>query len=227
MDKSNNNTEKQFMIGRIQYSLNNFIEDWHDYTKSFEELGENVISTNRRERNAILGACGVFITILFGLSSIEKISTESLEFYLIIDSAIGISVFALYGIYNLIITKLFFEIQASLNSAIAHLNALRGSFGAISFEISDTNESELRTIFYLARIVDGAGKIRVGNELISTSNKKWVHSELKNEFKRVANEWVPNIVASKKIYETFKDELNKKNWENFQFLIQPIKDYKK
>jgi len=227
MDKPNNNAEKQFMIGRIQYSLNNFIEDWHYQTKSFEELIENTFSTNKRERNAILSACGIFIPILFGLSSIEKINTESLEFYLILDAVIGISVFALYGIYNLLMTKLFFEIQGSFNTTIAHLNALRGSFGVISFEISDTPESELRTIFYLARIVNGSGRIRVGNELIRASNKKRLHPELKNEFRRVANEWTPDIDTSKKIYETFKDELNKKNWENFQFLIQPIKDYKK
>jgi len=74
MDKPNNNAEKQFMIGRIQYSLNNFIEDWHYQTKSFEGLIENTFSTNRRERNAMLSACGIFIPILFGLSSIEKIN---------------------------------------------------------------------------------------------------------------------------------------------------------
>lgn len=214
------------MVERIQYSLSNFLEDWRDYTKSFEVSSESLISANKRERNAILGGCGVFITILFGLASIDTINNETLEFYLIIDSAIAIIVFTIYGVYNLKLTMMFRDIQSSFNSAIAYLDALRGSFGAISFEIDDTNESELRIIFYLVRITDGANKIRVQNELIKASKKKWLHKDIRNEYLRIVNEWVPNIEASSKIYDTFKEELNKEDWKNYQFLIQPIIDYK-
>lgn len=219
--------KKQFLLSRVERSLDISIEGWKNFYESFENLSKALIDANKRERNPLVVGCGAIVPILFGLVSLSVINTEELQFYLSVDITIAIIIFLGYGIYNLYLTKTLLNPDHAIIKSISYLDALRHSFAITTFELEKLSEDDLKMYLLLTILSDGSNKIRIKKELVKISKKKWSELEIRKNIDVLLKEWQVNIDDSVKAYHEVKNELDKDKWKNFQFLIQEVKDYKK
>lgn len=216
--------EKQFKIARIDRMIDNLLEDWKEFHISFNALMEEILAANKREKNPLLAVCGVFLTIIFGLASIQIIDTKTLEFYLFVDAGVAVAIFLGYGIYTWSLTNVFRKSASTIIYATATMSGHRIMFNEAIYDITKINSQTIDEFFLITPLLEASIKIKVRNELLKMANMKRIGPPISKELKRITGEWDRGFLESGKIYQQNRDKFDKEYWKSYQPYLEELKN---
>ena len=174
-----------------------------------------------------MAVCGIAVTILFGLGSLNIITTEQLQYYLSIDTGIAITIFIGYGIWNFSITRAFIKPEYAIIKATSYLGSFQNHFIAISYDINKVDLGKLEDLFVFVMLIEGSNKILVYNELTKITKMKRMGKFVQEEIQKVIGEWETGISDAIKAFQEIKNELEKEEWKEYKPLIENLINYKK
>jgi hypothetical protein len=217
--------EKQFKIEKIENFIDYLLDDWHNFNNNIDKLIKEIMNANKRNQNLGLVSCGVFLTIIFGLVYIKMIDTSTLEFYLLIDLGVAVTILIAYGLYKYSLTNIFSNAGFAIVNSISNLSAHRLAVNGIAYNIKKLENETIDYYYLITFLIDGSNKIRVRNEIAKITQMKRIPILVRKDLTKEIASWKTGILNSAKIYETTKDEFNKENWKDYQPLVAEIKRF--
>jgi hypothetical protein len=217
--------EKQFKIEKIENFIDYLLDEWHNVDNNIDNLIKKIMNDNKRNKNSALASCGVFLTILFGLVSVKMIDASTLEFYLLIDLGVAVTIFMVYGLYTYSLAKIFANAGFAIINSITNLSAHRLAVNGIAYNIKKLENETIDYYYLVTFLIDGSNKIRVRNEIAKITQMKRIPIFVRKDLTKEIASWKTGILNSAKIYETTKDEFNKENWKDYQPLVAEIKRF--
>src|SRR5207245_7221744 len=144
---------------------------------------------NKRDKNSAFAACGIFLIMLFGLTSIKIIDTNTLECYFLIDSGFAVAIFMGYDLYRYSLTKIFAKDGLVIINSNTNLNAHRLAINGIAYNIKKFENETIDYYYLITFLVDGSNKIRVRNEIAKIIQMKRIPILVRKDLTREIVGW--------------------------------------